>query len=78
MMLLWIGYLEGVAPLDYLFLFFTSWFKPKNYSRKNKDTKNRYVLINKLYLIGDELIQLEKTHNVRRTNNFISLTKSET
>ena len=28
------------------------------YSRQNKDTKNRYVLINKLQLIGDELIQL--------------------
>ena len=55
------------------------WFKQKNCSRQNKDTKN-HVLINKLMLIGDELVQLKtKTkNNVWWTNNFTSLTINET
>ena len=43
------------------------WFKQKIfYSRQNKDTKNRYVLIHKLQLIGDEphLFVRRQTHFV--------------
>ena len=50
---------SGVVVFFFFFFFFVVVVFGGGYSRQNKDTKNHYVLINKLYLqvIGDELIQ---------------------